>query len=65
MHVTSKSAPGWLAQRFSPQVSEPVRLHVPAKRYLLATDSRLLFEPELRFGHYPEIAGWPDVRPSK
>ncbi len=28
----------WLAQRFSPQVSEPVRLHVPAKRYLLATD---------------------------
>jgi [1-hydroxy-2-(trimethylamino)ethyl]phosphonate dioxygenase len=30
----------WLAQRFSPQVSEPVRLHVPAKRYLLATDPR-------------------------
>jgi phosphonate degradation associated HDIG domain protein len=28
----------WLAQRFPPQVSEPVRLHVPAKRYLLATD---------------------------
>jgi phosphonate degradation associated HDIG domain protein len=28
----------WLAQRFSPQVSEPVRLHVRAKRYLLATD---------------------------
>jgi [1-hydroxy-2-(trimethylamino)ethyl]phosphonate dioxygenase len=29
----------WLAQRFSAQVSEPVRLHVPAKRYLCATDS--------------------------
>ena len=28
----------WLAQRFPPEVSEPVRLHVPAKRYLLATD---------------------------
>lgn len=28
----------WLARRFPPQVSEPVRLHVPAKRYLLATD---------------------------
>lgn len=28
----------WLAERFPPQVSEPVRLHVPAKRYLLATD---------------------------
>lgn len=29
----------WLAQRFAPEVSEPVRLHVPAKRYLLATDA--------------------------
>jgi len=28
----------WLAQRFCLEVSEPVRLHVPAKRYLLATD---------------------------
>src|ERR1700674_4168884 len=30
----------WLATRFPAQVSEPVRLHVPAKRYLLATDAR-------------------------
>jgi [1-hydroxy-2-(trimethylamino)ethyl]phosphonate dioxygenase len=29
----------WLADRFAPEVSEPVRLHVPAKRYLLATDA--------------------------
>jgi phosphonate degradation associated HDIG domain protein len=29
----------WLAQRFPAAVSEPVRLHVPAKRYLCATDS--------------------------
>ncbi len=29
----------WLAQRFRPEVSEPVRLHVLAKRYLLATDA--------------------------
>ncbi|HTV94571.1 MAG TPA: HD domain-containing protein [Steroidobacteraceae bacterium] len=28
----------WLAARFPPQVFEPVRLHVPAKRYLLAAD---------------------------
>jgi [1-hydroxy-2-(trimethylamino)ethyl]phosphonate dioxygenase len=28
----------WLAERFPAAVSEPVRLHVPAKRYLLATD---------------------------
>jgi phosphonate degradation associated HDIG domain protein len=29
----------WLAQRFGPAVSEPVRLHVPAKRYLCTTDA--------------------------
>jgi len=28
----------WLAQRLPPSVSEPVRLHVRAKRYLCATD---------------------------
>ena len=27
----------WLARRFGPEISEPVRLHVPAKRYLCAT----------------------------
>ncbi len=28
----------WLALRFGPDVCEPVRLHVPAKRYLCAMD---------------------------
>jgi [1-hydroxy-2-(trimethylamino)ethyl]phosphonate dioxygenase len=28
----------WLEARFGPDVTEPVRLHVPAKRYLCATD---------------------------
>jgi [1-hydroxy-2-(trimethylamino)ethyl]phosphonate dioxygenase len=28
----------WLAKRFGPEVAEPVRLHVPAKRFLCATD---------------------------
>ena len=28
----------WLAQYFKPDVTEPVRLHVPAKRYLCASD---------------------------
>jgi [1-hydroxy-2-(trimethylamino)ethyl]phosphonate dioxygenase len=27
----------WLATRFGPEISEPVRLHVPAKRYLCTT----------------------------
>jgi phosphonate degradation associated HDIG domain protein len=30
----------WLAQHFGPGIFEPVRLHVPAKRYLCATDAR-------------------------
>lgn len=29
----------WLAERFGPDVSEPVRLHVAAKRYLCAVES--------------------------
>jgi phosphonate degradation associated HDIG domain protein len=29
----------WLARRFDAAVYEPVRLHVPAKRYLCATDA--------------------------
>ena len=29
----------WLAQHFGAAVCEPVRLHVPAKRYLCATDA--------------------------
>ena len=32
----------WLAQRLRPEVSEPVRLHVAAKRYLCATDPAYL-----------------------
>jgi phosphonate degradation associated HDIG domain protein len=30
----------WLAARFPPTVAEPVRLHVPAKRFLCATDPK-------------------------
>jgi [1-hydroxy-2-(trimethylamino)ethyl]phosphonate dioxygenase len=33
-----ESGARWLAQRFRPEVCEPVRLHVAAKRYLCATD---------------------------
>ena len=29
----------WLARHFGPAVAEPVRLHVPAKRYLCAVES--------------------------
>jgi len=30
----------WLARRFGPAIAQSVRLHVPAKRYLCATDPR-------------------------
>ena len=32
----------WVCQHFPPEVSEPVRLHVAAKRYLCATDAKYL-----------------------
>jgi [1-hydroxy-2-(trimethylamino)ethyl]phosphonate dioxygenase len=32
----------WLMQNFSPEIAEPARLHVAAKRYLCATDSDYL-----------------------
>ncbi|MBV8910992.1 MAG: HD domain-containing protein [Gammaproteobacteria bacterium] len=35
-----ESGARWLSQRFPAEVSEPVRLHVCAKRYLCATDAR-------------------------
>lgn len=33
-----KIGAGWLRQRLGPDISEPVRLHVAAKRWLCATD---------------------------
>lgn len=36
-HHASRGA-GWLAAWFGPEVTEPVRLHVAAKRYLCGTD---------------------------
>jgi phosphonate degradation associated HDIG domain protein len=38
-HKHGRSGGEWLAKRFGPAVSEPVRLHVAAKRYLCATES--------------------------
>jgi phosphonate degradation associated HDIG domain protein len=41
----------WLSAHFGPEVTEPIRLHVPAKRYLCAVDPtylRQLAEDSLR-----------------
>ena len=35
----SEQGANWLAQWFSPEVTEPVRLHVAAKRYLCAVET--------------------------
>jgi phosphonate degradation associated HDIG domain protein len=49
----------WLAQRFSAQVSEPVRLHVPAKRYLCATDARYAKQLSEASVHTLKLQGGP------
>ena len=41
-HKHDRSGGDWLAQRFGPAISEPVRLHVAAKRYLCATEADYL-----------------------
>ena len=49
----------WLAKRFPPEVSEPVRLHVPAKRYLLATDAGYLANLSPASVHTLKLQGGP------
>jgi phosphonate degradation associated HDIG domain protein len=47
-HKHDRSGGEWLAARFTPEISEPVRLHVAAKRYLCASAPEyfgLLSEP--------------------
>ncbi len=49
----------WLAQRFAPAVSEPVRLHVPAKRYLCATDADYFAQLSSASVHTLKLQGGP------
>ncbi len=49
----------WLAQRFAPSVSEPVRLHVPAKRYLCATDAEYFNQLSSASVHTLKLQGGP------
>jgi [1-hydroxy-2-(trimethylamino)ethyl]phosphonate dioxygenase len=49
----------WLAQRFRPEVSEPVRLHVPAKRYLCATDAQYFAKLSSASVHTLKLQGGP------
>jgi phosphonate degradation associated HDIG domain protein len=49
----------WLAQRFPPAVAEPVRLHVPAKRYLCATESPYFAQLSSASVHTLKLQGGP------
>ena len=49
----------WLARRFAPAISEPVRLHVPAKRYLCATDADYLHQLSPASVHTLKLQGGP------
>jgi gamma-butyrobetaine dioxygenase len=60
-HKHDRSGGEWLAQRFSPAVSEPVRLHVAAKRYLCATEAEYFRQLSRRLRAFPRQAGGADV----
>lgn len=49
----------WLAARFDASISEPVRLHVPAKRYLCATDADYLRQLSSASVHTLALQGGP------
>jgi phosphonate degradation associated HDIG domain protein len=49
----------WLARRLRPEVCEPVRLHVSAKRYLCATDAAYLGQLSAASVHTLRLQGGP------
>ena len=49
----------WLAARFGPEVAEPVRLHVAAKRYLCATDADFMPRLSAASMHSLHLQGGP------
>jgi [1-hydroxy-2-(trimethylamino)ethyl]phosphonate dioxygenase len=49
----------WLARHFAREIAEPVRLHVPAKRYLCATDAGYLARLSCASVHTLRLQGGP------
>jgi phosphonate degradation associated HDIG domain protein len=61
-HVDAKheeKGAAWLAQHFGPEICNPVRLHVPAKRYLCATDPGYLSKLSPASVHTLRLQGGP------
>ena len=57
--VHEEAGARWLATHFGPEVTEPVRLHVAAKRYLCATDPTYLAVLSPASLHSLELQGGP------
>jgi gamma-butyrobetaine dioxygenase len=57
--VHEEAGARWLALAFGPEVTEPVRLHVAAKRYLCATDPRYLSQLSPASVHSLGLQGGP------
>ena len=53
----------WLARHFDAAVAEPVRLHVPAKRYLCATDASYFARLSSASVHTLKLQGGPMSAP--
>jgi [1-hydroxy-2-(trimethylamino)ethyl]phosphonate dioxygenase len=53
----------WLARHFDASISEPVRLHVPAKRYLCATDAGYFARLSAASVHTLKLQGGPMSAP--
>jgi phosphonate degradation associated HDIG domain protein len=49
----------WLARRFGREVADPVRLHVPAKRYLCATEAEYFANLSPASVHTLQLQGGP------
>ena len=60
-HKHDRSGGEWLAKRFPPEVSEPVRLHVTAKRYLCAVEKDYFDKLSAASVYSPVAAGRADV----
>jgi phosphonate degradation associated HDIG domain protein len=58
-----ESGAHWLAKHFNAAVSEPVRLHVAAKRYLCATDAGYFARLSPASVHTLQLQGGPMSRP--
>ena len=58
-----ESGARWLAQHFDAAICEPVRLHVPAKRYLCATDAAYFGRLSPASVHTLRLQGGPVSQP--